>query len=314
MPRARANIIAKFIAQIETGTTWLISTSEPAEATRPGQGQQQRQPGRDEGAEGQHQDGQRHRPGEHLRLQHRVEVGLVEVRPQQRGAGRVDLDAVGGQGLQRALEVVGHAHHLVGVRAGAGQEDGGGAVLAQRRAGLRLDDVGDARLVLRSIAVARASTCSARTRGDRAVGGVHDDLDRRAGVAAEVLLGQLAGGRPTPSRRPASRRRRAAASTLGANDPEPDDDQQPHHGGEAGVVGHPHAQPAQRAGPVAEVGVGVGRGGPGRWRARRRRPSTSWRGSLSVRGRGIGGRGWGVRAGRAAPGRRCRPRRRGPGR
>src|SRR6476469_273296 len=35
MPRASANIIAKFIAQIETGTNWLISTSEPAEATRP---------------------------------------------------------------------------------------------------------------------------------------------------------------------------------------------------------------------------------------------------------------------------------------
>ena len=35
MPRARANIIAKFIAQMETGTRWLISTSEPAEATSP---------------------------------------------------------------------------------------------------------------------------------------------------------------------------------------------------------------------------------------------------------------------------------------
>ena len=35
MPRARANIIAKFIAQMETGTNWLIRTSEPAEATRP---------------------------------------------------------------------------------------------------------------------------------------------------------------------------------------------------------------------------------------------------------------------------------------
>ena len=35
MPSARANIIAKFIAQIETGTSSLISTREPAEATRP---------------------------------------------------------------------------------------------------------------------------------------------------------------------------------------------------------------------------------------------------------------------------------------
>ena len=35
MPSARANIIAKFIAQMETGTSWLISTREPAEATSP---------------------------------------------------------------------------------------------------------------------------------------------------------------------------------------------------------------------------------------------------------------------------------------
>ena len=35
MPRASANIIAKFIAQMETGTSSLMRTSEPAEATRP---------------------------------------------------------------------------------------------------------------------------------------------------------------------------------------------------------------------------------------------------------------------------------------
>ncbi len=35
MPSARANIIAKFIAQIETGTSSLMRTSEPAEATNP---------------------------------------------------------------------------------------------------------------------------------------------------------------------------------------------------------------------------------------------------------------------------------------
>ena len=47
-----------------------------------------------------------------------------------------------------ALEVVGDPDHLVGVGAGAGQDDGGLAVLAQRGAGLRGDDVGDAGLVL----------------------------------------------------------------------------------------------------------------------------------------------------------------------
>ena len=100
MPSARANIIAKFIAQIETGTSSLISTSEPAEATSPARVRMQRQPGGDERAEGEHQDGQGDRPGHELRLQHRVEVGLVEVAPQQRGAGRVHLDGVGGEVLQ----------------------------------------------------------------------------------------------------------------------------------------------------------------------------------------------------------------------
>ena len=35
MPRASANIIAKFIAQMDTGTISLMRTNEPAEATRP---------------------------------------------------------------------------------------------------------------------------------------------------------------------------------------------------------------------------------------------------------------------------------------
>src|SRR4051794_6711671 len=35
MPNARENIIAKFIAQMDTGTNSLISTRHPAEATSP---------------------------------------------------------------------------------------------------------------------------------------------------------------------------------------------------------------------------------------------------------------------------------------
>jgi hypothetical protein len=35
MPSARANIIAKFIAQIDTGVRWLSSTRAPAEAASP---------------------------------------------------------------------------------------------------------------------------------------------------------------------------------------------------------------------------------------------------------------------------------------
>ena len=98
-----------------------------------------------------------------------------------------------GEVLQRSLEVVGGPDHLVGVRAGAGQEDGGPAVLAQRRAGLGLDDVGDARVGLQQRG-GPGQDLACRRPGDRAVGAVHDDLDRRAGVAAEVLLGELTGG------------------------------------------------------------------------------------------------------------------------
>ena len=92
--------------------------------------------------------------------------------------------------------------------------------------------------------------------GERAVGGVHDDLDGGAGVAAEVLLGELAGshglravGLP------------AGAGQLGLHPrcehPEADDEEQPHRGGDAGVVGDPDPDPAQGAGAVAEVGVGA---------------------------------------------------------
>ena len=65
-----------------------------------GEGQDEREPGGDQGAEGEDEDGEGDGPRQHLGLEHGVEVGLVEVRPQQGGAGRVDLDAVTGQGLE----------------------------------------------------------------------------------------------------------------------------------------------------------------------------------------------------------------------
>ena len=68
------------------------------------------------------------------------------------------------------------------------------AVLAERGAGLGRDDLGDARLGLEQGGRLGEHLASPAALGDRAVGAVHDDLDRRAGVAAEVVLGQLAHG------------------------------------------------------------------------------------------------------------------------
>ncbi len=66
----------------------------------PGQGQQQWEPGGDEGPEGEHHDREGDRPGKQFGLNHRVVVGLVEITPQCRCAGGIDLDAVPGQGGQ----------------------------------------------------------------------------------------------------------------------------------------------------------------------------------------------------------------------
>ena len=89
---------AKFIAQIEISKPCVSSASSPAEATQAEDRQHQRQPGGDERAEGEHEDRQRHRPGEELRLHHRRAVGGVEVRPHAGRAGQADRDA----GVSRA--------------------------------------------------------------------------------------------------------------------------------------------------------------------------------------------------------------------
>ena len=81
--------------------------------------QQQRQPGGDERAEGEHEDRHRHRPGEELRLQHRVAVGGVEVAPHPGGAGERDGDRGGAGGLQLRLERVGGGDHRGRIPVGA---------------------------------------------------------------------------------------------------------------------------------------------------------------------------------------------------
>ena len=91
--------------------------------------QHQRQPGCDEGAEGEREDQERDRPGVELGLHHRVAVGGVEVGPHRGGAGQGDGDAVAAGGGELALEHVGDLHHRGRIAGGAGANDRGVTVL-----------------------------------------------------------------------------------------------------------------------------------------------------------------------------------------
>ena len=91
MPSASANISAKFIAQIEIGESFGEQEQRAGRGQQAEHREQQRQPGGDERAEREHEDAERHRPGEQLRAHHRGAVGLVEVRPHARRAGQRDL-------------------------------------------------------------------------------------------------------------------------------------------------------------------------------------------------------------------------------
>ena len=193
-------------------------------------------------------------------LQHRLEVGLVEVRPEQRGAGRVDLDALDREVLEVALEVGGDTDHLVGVGTRAREDDRGAAVLADGRAGHRLDHVSDAGLGLEHPGHL-GEDLGAGSLGDGSVGGVHDDLDGGGGVAAEALLGELACGDGLRAvGLPAGAGQ--VVLDLGGEGAEADDQQQPDAGDELGVVGDPEAEAAEGAG--AEAGGEVGGGAPRR--------------------------------------------------
>ena len=138
--------------------------------------QQQRKAGGDERAEREHEDAERHRPGEQLRAHHRGAVGLVEVRPHARRAGQRDLHLLGAERGDRALEVVGGADHRVRVGLGAGHDDRGVPVARDRRPGL-----GQGRRRRR----ARRSSASPRRAGSS------------AGTRASSWSGRSCGPRPS---------------------------------------------------------------------------------------------------------------------
>ena len=141
---------------------------------------------------------------------------------------------------------------------GAGQEHRGGAVLAQGGAGLGLDDVGDAGVVLEQGGglgehllpcalgdAGRRCECTTTWIAELALPPKCSWASSRAATDSEPLACQ-----PAPE---------SSDSTWGAKAPRPTMTQQPHDGGEPGVVGDPDPEAAEGAGSVAEVGVGAGR-------------------------------------------------------
>ena len=131
---------AKFIAQIEISNAVREQRQQAGRGDEPEDRQQQRQPGGGERAEREHEDRERHRPGEQLRLHHRVAVGGVEVAPHPGRAGERDAHARRAGGLQLRLERVGGGDHRRRVALGAGRHDRGVAVGGDARAGARRDE------------------------------------------------------------------------------------------------------------------------------------------------------------------------------
>ena len=78
----------------------------PARPEQAGHREQQRQAGRDERAEREHQQHERQRPGEQLGLEHRRLVLGVEVRPHRGGSGEADGDAVRRTGARGGTSAV----------------------------------------------------------------------------------------------------------------------------------------------------------------------------------------------------------------
>ena len=215
MPSARANINAKFIAQIEMSKTDDEQGQAAGRGHQPDDRQHQRQPGGDQRPERQHEDRERDRPADQLRVHHRGVVGRVEVRPHARGPGQVDRHAVAAQGLQRLLEVVGGADHLVGVGLGAAQHDAvrpSAEIVAPGRGGITVAT----RESARSRASTSARTCCAAG-SVTCPGRCARPPSARRCSPRRTRVARARGRPPTPTRWPPSRRRTSTCCALGAN-------------------------------------------------------------------------------------------------
>ena len=305
MPRARANIIAKFIAQIETGTSSLISTREPAEATSPARVRISGRPAATSAPKASTRMASV--TGQESISDFSIASRLASLKSDHSSEAPVGFTSTPSAARSCSGPLRSSATRTISL--------GSAPAPASRIAvlpswlsvapGCGCDDVGDPRVVLEhrgrlgehllpAASVTGPSVlCTTTWIAELALPPKCSWASSRAATDSEPSACQ-----PAPER---------LGSTCGAKAPRPTIEQQPHDGGEPGVVGDPDAEPAQRAGPVAEVGVWVGSGRGGGW------PSTH--GGVLVSGVGlVGSEVQGVRGGRAVPGWRCRRRRRAPGR
>ena len=252
---------AKFIAQIEISNPCVSSASSPAEASEAEDRQHQRQPGGDERAEGEHEDRERHRPGDRaptssspcgspsLKSLHMpdapVSATLTSVgrRPRAASTSASSAAATIAVGSPRAP-----ADHDRGVAVGGD---------AWRRARRRRTDCDPASAAQQLLDAARrrlGRPGRSAVRPGEWTTTISAELER----PAKFCLDQRARLRPTPSRSPASRRRRAR-SRPSARRREHDGDDAPGDRDQAQVIGRPAAEPAERADRAASTATGASR-------------------------------------------------------
>ena len=279
MPRARANIIAKFIAQMETGTKWLIRTSEPAEATSPARVSSSGSPAATSAPKARTRIARV--TGQENISDFSIASRLAALKSDHSSEAPVGLtctvsvdSAWSGSLRSSATRTISLVSAPAPPRTTAVR-----AVLAQAGAGLGCDDVGDAGLGAQAVGDLAEDLASCGV-AQRALLGVHDDLDRGAGVAAEVVLWRAGARRRTLNRRPASRRRRAGTRPWGQTPPgrRSPAATRPRSGARGRSPTPPAGPGGQGGSPSSNRGrvCGCGRGG--------REPSWSWQYSSQLEG------------------------------
>ncbi len=208
MPSARANIRAKFIAQIETGAISVARKSTPAEATRPAIVSISGRPAAT--SEPKASTRIASVTGQEMTSDFSIAFLFASLKSDHMPAAPVRLASTPGRGAvaERPLEVDGGGDHFVRVLGGAGADHRRVPVGGDRDPGPRRDHPGDGRSRRRA-AARRAARCGGTPgrrrsvpRSGRRPAARRRRRRRRRGRPVRAR-------RPTRSRLPASRRRKA---------------------------------------------------------------------------------------------------------
>ena len=244
---------AKFIAQIEISKPCVSSESSSGGGDEAEDRQHQRQPRGDERAECEHEDRERDRPAEQLRLHHRRAVRGVEVAPHAGSAGERDGDA----GCRR--RACSFAFSLSATATIAVGSPFAPAITIAVWPSAEIVDPGRGATTVATFGFVRSS-CSTRETVGRKAGSVavrlrrvDDDHQRRAREPAEVSLDQLSRlHRLRAVRLPPRSGERGLDLRREEAEPDRDDDPGDRHGAE--VIGGPAAEPADRTDCLGVLG------------------------------------------------------------